>query len=173
VVDRDRNAVSLISSLFENFGCGLADPETGVVFHNRGSGFCLTSGHPNAIGRAKRPLHTIIPGMVSEGGRVVLSFGCTGGHFQPIGQARIVSAMLDRGLDVQAAIDEPRSFYRDGTLYLEPALAGLSGALTRAGHEVAPAEAAIGGAHGVTIDWETGVLSGGSDGRKDGCALAV
>jgi gamma-glutamyltranspeptidase/glutathione hydrolase len=173
VVDRDRNAVSLISSLFENFGCGLADPETGVVFHNRGSGFCLTSGHPNAIGPAKRPLHTIIPGMVSEAGRVVLSFGCTGGHFQPIGQARIVSAMLDRGLDIQAAIDEPRSFYRDGKLYLEPALAGLSGALTHAGHEVAPAESAIGGAHGVAIDWETGVLSGGSDGRKDGCALAI
>jgi gamma-glutamyltranspeptidase / glutathione hydrolase len=173
VVDRERNAVSLISSLFENFGCGLADPETGVVFHCRGAGFNLTADHPNNIGPAKRPLHTIIPGMVSESGRVVLSFGVTGGHFQPIGQARIINAILDRRLDLQAAIDEPRSFFRDGTLLLEPALAGLSEALAEAGHAVAPANDAIGGAHGVAINWTSGVLTGGSDGRKDGCALAV
>jgi gamma-glutamyltranspeptidase/glutathione hydrolase len=81
--------------------------------------------------------------------------------------------MLDRGLDIQAAIDEPRSFYRDGSLYLEPALAGLTGELTALGHRVLPAESAVGGAHGVLIDRETGVLTGGSDARKDGCALAI
>ena len=173
VVDAERNAVSMISSLFENFGSGIVDPATGVVFHCRGMGFSLTPGHPNVLAPAKRPLHTIIPGMVSRDGRAVAAFGVTGGPFQPVGQARLVSALVDRGLDIQAAIDEPRSFHRDGRLYLEPALAGLGDALSAAGHDVAPAEQAVGGAHGITIDWDSGVLTGGSDARKDGCALAV
>jgi gamma-glutamyltranspeptidase/glutathione hydrolase len=173
VVDRDRNAVSMISSLFENFGSGIVDPATGVVFHNRGTGFSLEPGHPNVLAPGKRPLHTIIPGMMSRAGRVIAAFGVTGGPFQPIGQSRIVSALLDRGLDIQAAIDEPRSFYRDGTLFLEPALICLTGDLAAAGHVTAPADQAVGGAHGITIDWNSGVLTAGSDARKDGCAMAA
>ena len=173
VVDGERNAVSLISSLFENFGSGIVDPTTGVVFHCRGMGFSLVADHPNALAPGKRPLHTIIPGMVSRDGRIVAAFGVTGGPFQPVGQARIVSALVDRGLDIQAAIDEPRSFHRDGTLHLEPDLAMLGPALAAAGHHTAPADQAIGGAHGITIDWDSGVLTGGSDARKDGCAVAA
>jgi gamma-glutamyltranspeptidase/glutathione hydrolase len=173
VVDRERNAVSMISSLFENFGSGIVDPATGVVFHCRGMGFALDPAHPNALAPSKRPLHTIIPGMLSRDGRAVAAFGVTGGPFQPIGQARIVSALVDRGIDIQAAIDEPRSFHRDGQLQLEPALAGLAGDLAAAGHDVVPADQAVGGAHGIVIDWNSGVLTGGSDARKDGCAIAV
>jgi gamma-glutamyltranspeptidase/glutathione hydrolase len=174
VVDNERNAVSLISSLFENFGCGIADPETGVVFHCRGAGFRLDEpDHPNSIGPAKRPLHTILPGMVSENGRVAMAFGVTGGPFQPIGQSRIISALLDRGLDIQAAIDEPRSFFSNGMLQLEPRLASLSAPLADLGHRVTMAESPVGGAYGITIDWTTGVLTGGADPRKDGCAVAV
>jgi gamma-glutamyltranspeptidase/glutathione hydrolase len=173
VVDRDRNAVSLISSLFENFGTGIVDPVTGVVFHCRGMGFALEPGHPNALAAGKRPLHTIIPGMLSRDGRVIAAFGVTGGPFQPIGQARIVSALVDRGLDIQAAIDEPRSFHRDGRLQLEPALMGLADVLAAAGHDVVAADQAVGGAHGIAIDWEADVLTGGSDARKDGSAMAI
>lgn len=173
VVDRDRNAVSLISSLFENFGTGIVDPNTGVVFHCRGMGFSLEPGHPNALAPDKRPLHTIIPGMVSRDGHIIAAFGVTGGPFQPIGQARIISALADRGLDIQAAIDEPRSFHRDGRLHLEPALMGLAGMLAAAGHDVVEADQAVGGAHGITIDWDADVLTGGSDARKDGSAMAI
>jgi len=173
VVDRERNAVSLISSLFENFGSGIVDPATGVVFHCRGMGFTLEAGHPNALAPDKRPLHTIIPGMLSREGRVIAAFGVTGGPYQPIGQSRIVSALVDRGLDIQAAIDEPRSFHRDGKLQLEPALIGLAEALVAAGHDVVSADQAIGGAHGITIDWQADVLTGGSDARKDGSAMAI
>lgn len=173
VVDRDRTAVSLISSLFEGFGTGLCDPETGVVFHNRGSGFSASAHHPNALAPGKRPLHTIIPGMVSREGRPLLSFGVTGGPFQPIGQAQVISGLFDYGLGIQDAIDRPRSFLLNGVLQLEPELMRHAGSLSRAGFPVEQAARALGGAHGIAIDWESGVLSGGSDPRKDGCALAL
>ncbi|MBL8584670.1 MAG: gamma-glutamyltransferase, partial [Rhizobiaceae bacterium] len=173
VVDRDRNAVSLISSLFEGFGTGLYEPQTGVVFHNRGSGFSALKSHPNALAPGKRPLHTIIPGMVSRSGRPIVSFGVTGGPFQPIGQTQIICGIVDHGLDIQDVIDRPRSFLLDGKLQLEPGLMPLAGLLGALGHEVVPAARAIGGAHGIAIDWANGSLFGGSDARKDGAALAT
>jgi gamma-glutamyltranspeptidase/glutathione hydrolase len=68
VVDRDGNAISFINSLFAEFGCGIMAPNSGVLFHSRGSSFRVVQDHPNAVGPRKRPLHTIIPGMLARTG---------------------------------------------------------------------------------------------------------
>lgn len=172
VVDRDRNAVSLINSLFHAFGSGLYAPCAGVLLHNRGAGFRVEPGHRNTIAGRKRPLHTIIPGMVRQGNRPVLTFGVMGGQYQAAGQVQLLSNMLDRGDDPQSASDRPRSFAVDGTLSLEPTVdLAVATELARRGHDVRIADEPIGGYQGIWIDAERGVLLGGSDHRKDGLAL--
>jgi gamma-glutamyltranspeptidase/glutathione hydrolase len=172
VVDRDGNACSFINSLFMGFGGGIFAAESGVMLHNRGFSFRLQRGHPNGIAPGKRPMHTILPGMLMQGGRAVMPYGVMGGHFQVMGQAWHVSNMLDYGLDVQQSLDLPRVFPFAGKVEAErgvpaEALAGLAAL----GHDVEPIDSPHGGGQAIWIDHATGTLAGGSDPRKDGMAL--
>lgn len=172
VVDRDGMAVSLIHSLFSAFGSGLASDRFGVLLHNRGAGFTLAEGHPNEAAGGKRPLHTILPAMLCQGGRVVMPFGVMGGAYQACGHARLVSNLRDFGMNIQEAIDGPRSFAWDGALQLERGYRpGVADALAALGHRITAPPAPIGGAQAIWIDHARGVLIGGSDARKDGCAI--
>jgi len=174
VVDRDLNAVSLINSLFNAFGSGIYAAKSGVLLHNRGLGLNLDPVHPNALTPGKRPMHTIIPGMVMKDGRAVLPFGVMGGHYQAAGHADFLSRVFDRGLDLQSASDAPRSFAYDGVLQLEPSYgAALGEDLAGRGHAVSWADAPLGGCQAIYIDHARGVLLGASDHRKDGMALGL
>lgn len=172
VVDRDGNAISFINSIFHSFGSTRHDPETGIILHSRGASFRLIEGHPNAIGPNKRPMHTIIPGMLRKDGETIAPFGVMGGHYQAAGQAAFLSGVIDRGMDVQEAIDAPRSFSFDGVLEVEPTFERKTlEALTDLGHVLEVADSPIGGAQAIWIDRSNGVLAAGSDPRKDGGAL--
>lgn len=172
VVDRDLNAVSFINSLFNAFGSGIYAAKSGVLLHNRGLGLNLDPSHPNALVAGKRPMHTIIPGLVMKEGRTVMPFGVMGGHYQAAGHAAFLSNVLDRGMDIQSASDAPRSFAYDGVLSLEPTYSSdLADELARRGHPVSWADAPLGGCQAIFIDHARGVLFGASDHRKDGMAL--
>ncbi|MEO1458082.1 MAG: gamma-glutamyltransferase family protein [Pseudomonadota bacterium] len=171
VVDRDRMAVSLIYSVYHSFGVCLASERFGINYNNRGAGFTLRAGHPNEFAPGKRPMHTIIPGMLRRAGKVVMPFGVMGGGYQPHGHVRLVSNILDYGMDVQAAQDLPRVFHDAGITHLErgyphEAWTGL-GAL---GHRCGPRVVPLGGSQAIWIDHERGCLVGGTDPRKDGLA---
>ncbi len=171
VVDQDRMAVSLIYSIFHSFGSGIAAPESGFLFQNRGAGFTLKSGHPNEAAPGKRPMHTIIPGMLAQSGRVTMPFGVMGGQYQAAGHARFVSNLVDFGMEAQTAIDFPRSFPEDGVLKVEKGYSDAQRAeLSDMGHTVEVQLEPIGGAQAIEITGD-GVLVGASDPRKDGCAL--
>jgi len=172
VVDRERNVISFINSVFDSFGSGLVCPKTGVLFHNRGKSFSLDPAHPNVIAPGKRPMHTIIPALACENGRPTIAFGVMGGHYQPVGHAHVLTNLVDFGLDPQAALDAPRAFAQDGELRLERGIPRATAeALARLGHKVVPAGKPLGGGQMIVIDHARGVLIGGSDPRKDGLAL--
>jgi gamma-glutamyltranspeptidase / glutathione hydrolase len=169
VVDRDRMAVSLIYSVYWGFGAGLASSKFGVNFQNRGAGFTLQEGHPNEAAGGKRPMHTIIPGML-RWGHSLMPFGVMGGAYQPTGHARLVSNLVDYGMDLQTAIDAPRSFSGPDGMEVERGYSDTVRAeLAAMGHKVIVPATPLGGAQAIVIDG--GLLVGASDPRKDGCAL--
>ena len=171
VVDRDRMAVSLIYSIYHGFGSGIASEKFGILLQSRGAGFTLAPGHPNELGGGKRPMHTIIPGMLRVGGRVAMPFGVMGGGYQPNGHARLVSNLQDFGMDLQSALDAPRSFSDSGEMKVERGYAeAVRRRLAEMGHAVVVPDTALGGAQAIRIR-DDGVLEGASDPRKDGCAL--
>lgn len=171
VVDRDRMAVSLIYSLFHGFGSGIGSEKFGILLQNRGAGFTLEEGHPNEMAPGKRPMHTIIPGMLRVDGRVTMPFGVMGGAYQSTGHARFVSNMVDFGMNAQSAIDTPRAFAEGAILKVESGYSdAVRAELVEMGHDVMLADSPIGGAQSILIR-EDGVLEGASDPRKDGCAL--
>ena len=174
VVDKDRNACSFINTVFHTFGAGLVAPQSGVLFQCRGQGFVVQPGHPNCIEPGKRPLHTIIPGMLKKNGKTIMPFGVMGGEYQAFGHMQFLTRLFDYGMDVQEAMDTPRFFpnpYNDEVEVEEPISQEMREKLKALGHNIQPAKKPIGGSQAILIDWETGFLIGGSDPRKDGCAI--
>ncbi|MGC3937804.1 gamma-glutamyltransferase family protein [Roseobacter sp. EG26] len=170
-VDRDGMSVSLIYSIFNGFGSGIASDKFGILLQNRGSGFTLEQGHPNELKGGKRPMHTIIPGMVRKNGKVIMPFGVMGGAYQPNGHARFASNLVDFGMDPQTAIDLPRAFSDAGSMKVERGYSDhVRQELSDIGHNVSIPETPIGGAQAIRIR-DDGILEGASDPRKDGCAL--
>jgi gamma-glutamyltranspeptidase/glutathione hydrolase len=178
VADGQGNAVSFINSLYYGFGSGLVVPGTGICLQNRGACFVLEPGHANVLEGGKRPYHTIIPAMALREGRLWLSFGVMGGFMQPQGHLQVVVNMVDYGLDPQAALDAPRFRVdeRGGPrVAIETAVPlKTRQALAALGHEVQPETTfapGFGGGQVIAFDPDAGVLWGGSDPRKDGCAV--
>ncbi len=172
VVDRDGNACSFINSLFQSFGSAILAQRSGVMLHNRGFGFRLERGHPNCIAPRKRPMHTIIPGMVMRDRQAIMPYGVMGGHFQPMGHSLFLTNLLEYGLDLQEAIDHPRLLPLGGKVQIERGIPPeICDRLARLGHELALVDKPHGGGQAIWIDRERGCLIGASDPRKDGMAL--
>jgi gamma-glutamyltranspeptidase len=182
VVDADGNAVSLIQSLYGAFGSAVVAGNTGVVLQNRSAYFNLNAMHPNCLQPGKIPLHTLIASIGKRDGKLWSVLGCMGADGQPQIQLQAYIGMIDYGLDVQEAIELPRFLSgrfalgedRD-TLHIEGRvpLATLD-VLAARGHKLnrwGDWNELAGHAHGITIDPDSGIRSGGSDPRSDGAAI--
>ncbi|WP_027582566.1 gamma-glutamyltransferase [Bradyrhizobium sp. Ai1a-2] len=172
VVDKDRNVCSFINSIAHSFGSAIVSNNTGILLQNRAGGFRIQPGHPNCIAPGKRPLHTIIPSLVTKNGRAIMPFGVMGGQYQPVGQTHVLTNILDYGCDVQEAIDMPRGLHYEGVYQLEDSVpAAIVEGLKKIGHKTTRVVPPLGGGQAIWIDWDKATLTGGSDPRKDGCAL--
>ncbi|MBI3080798.1 MAG: gamma-glutamyltransferase, partial [candidate division NC10 bacterium] len=167
VVDGAGNAVSLMQSIYFDFGSGIVAGDSGVLMQNRGSFFSLDPAHVNALAPRKRTFHTLIPAMLLADRRPYLVYGTMGGEGQPQTQAALVTRVVDFGYDIQAAIEAPRWLYGrtwglpTRALYLEGRFSPATAQeLTQRGHpvQVLPDwSESMGHAQGILIDTETGV----------------
>ena len=178
-VDGEGNACSLINSLYQGFGSGLVVPNTGIALQNRGSLFSLDPDHPNYLQGGKRPYQTIIPAMATREGEFWLSFGVMGGFQQPQGHLQVISNMVDFGMNSQQALDALRfsvDVEDSWNVGVEEDLpAWTINELRRRGHTIEVKSGydrtGFGGGQVIARDPETGVLTGGSEPRKDGAAV--
>lgn len=185
VADAAGNMVSLIQSNYTGFGSGYVLEPWGFGIHDRGAQFDLRPGRPNTLAPGKRPFHTIIPAFVTRDGVPWIAFGLMGGDMQPQGHVQVLVNLVDFGMNLQEAGDAARFYHQfsseptgtkmegGGVVSLEPSVPEVvRRELLRRGHKVqdAPA-AAFGGYQAVARDPATGVLSGASESRKDGCAM--
>jgi gamma-glutamyltranspeptidase/glutathione hydrolase len=183
VVDKAGNACSFINSNYMGFGTGIVPSGWGFTLQNRGHNFSLDPGHPNALAPGKRPYHTIIPAMITRDRSQSLfaSFGVMGAFMQPQGHVQVFLSLVD-GQSPQSALDLPRFCITDGTpggqLALEEGIPEKTIAdLARRGHDVRRVtgyeRALFGRGQVILRDQQTGILTGGSDPRADGCAMTL
>jgi gamma-glutamyltranspeptidase/glutathione hydrolase len=185
VADGDGNMVSMIQSNYTGFGSGYVVVDWGFGIQDRGALFSLKPDSPNRLEPGKRPFHTIIPAMLTRDGAAWVAFGVMGGDMQPQGHVQVVVNLVDFGMNLQEAGDAPRFYHTGsseptgtlmttgGTLHLESGVsADVRRELGRRGHRIQEINpGAFGGYQAVARDPATGVLSGASESRKDGCAL--
>jgi len=185
-VDERGGAVSLIESLYDNFGSGIVAEDTGILLHNRGAYFSVVPDHPIVYAGGKRPLLTLSPPMVVRDGRPELVFGTMGGDGQPQIQVQLLHHIYDRGMNVQQALDMPRwitgrfeipgrpEISEDCVIVesrMDPnVVAGLR-ARGHIVHDIGPFRNEMGHAHAIAIDRERGTLAGAGDPRADSLAL--
>ncbi len=166
--------VSLIQSNYMGFGSGILPPETGIALQNRGCCFTLESNHPNQLAPKKRPLHTIIPGFLTQGDQPIGPFGVMGGAMQPQGHLQVVVNMLDYGMNPQVALDAPRwRFMSDSTIKIESTSSShiVNGLKERRHNAIVSSSPEFFG-KGQIIARCNGALVAASEPRADGLAIA-
>jgi gamma-glutamyltranspeptidase/glutathione hydrolase len=180
--DGDGIAVSLIQSAYYAFGSGLIDPQTGVLFHNRGTGFSLGEQSPNLVAPRKRPVHTLMPVMTAERGELRHVLATMGGQGQPQILTQVLLRMLD-GASAADAVSAPRAIAgfqaygcsADSVLVESDVEAAASSALAASGLEVIevrPHTESLGQANVVHVD-SRGQVTAAADPRADGSAVVA
>jgi gamma-glutamyltranspeptidase/glutathione hydrolase len=175
-IDRLGNIVSLIQSIYDGFGSGVAPAGGGFMLHNRAALFTLEAGHPNVLAPRKRPLHTIIPGFMRRD-EVAIGFGIMGAWNQAQAHAQFVANIVDFDLDIQQALEAGRftkPTFTGADVFIEALIPDATRAvLAKLGHEITviPARTGTFGSGQAVMSDRNGVHYGASEPRHDGAAI--
>lgn len=180
--DRDGNCVSLLQTVYFDWGSGVVAGDTGILWHNRGAAFSTEAGHINALQPGKRPFHTLNPGMYFQNGRPRLLYGTQGADGQPQTLAAVLTRLIDYGMDPLTALARPRfllgktfSDSRDSLKLELDAGQAVFDELKARGHAISPipAQSPLAGHPGAIRIEDDGSLVGAHDPRSDGLALGL
>ena len=175
--------VSLIQSIYYQWGSGFVPDDMGFCLQNRGQLFSLNPNHLNKLEPHKRPFHTIIPAFMTKDGKPVFSFGVMGGSFQPQGHVQVLMNIIDFGMSPQQAGEQPRVRHSESSTPTGHKMAGSGSViferhiledaklkLVNMGHNVKAGAGVFGGYQGIWRQSSPRRYFGASDPRKDGCA---
>ncbi|VVE26972.1 gamma-glutamyltransferase [Pandoraea capi] len=181
--DAAGRAVSVLQTIYFDWGSGVMAGDTGVLWHNRGAAFRPSgSAHPNALMPGKRPFHTLNPGMYLKHGRARLLYGTQGADGQPQTLSALLTRLIDYGMTPHEALSHPRfllgrtfSDSRDNLKLESDAGESVFEALTELGHLLAPLprHSPLAGQAGVIAIADDGLATGAHDPRSDGAAMAA
>jgi len=176
-VDQWGNGVSWIQSLFQTFGSGILEPESGVVLQNRGALFSMDESHPNIVAPGKRPYHTLTPLMALRGDDLAFTLGTPGGDGQTQSLIQIINNLLLFDMTPQEAIEAPRfRSYPGFDVAIEAWIpSAVLGDLERRGHVldvISGWTATFGGAQMILVEPGLGSLTVGSDPRREAYGFA-
>ncbi|WP_395494898.1 gamma-glutamyltransferase family protein [Acetobacter sp. KSO5] len=180
-IDSNGVTVSMIQSLYFEFGSGVFLPETGLIWQNRGSSFRLADEGWNTLKPGRKPFHTLNPAMARfDDGRTMV-YGTMGGEGQPQTQAAIFTRYARYGIPLQQAVTAPRWLLgrtwgaESVSLKMESNFSEpLIQQLRQAGHDVelVPPFSSMMGHAGALVRHGNGMIEGAADPRSDGCVAA-
>ena len=176
LADGDGNAISVVQSVFHVFGSAFLDPGTGILLNNRMTGFVTDPEHRNVVAPHKKPSHTLNPVMAFRGGKVKYLLTTPGGPAQTISNVQMLTNMVDRGMELSAAIEAPRwSVDGEGNYLIDDEFPDSIGEeLNGRGFDVRRASGAsyFGSSKCLEI-LDNGVLCGAADHRREAYAVGA
>ncbi|WP_343654855.1 gamma-glutamyltransferase [Cupriavidus sp.] len=181
-VDRQGRCVSVLQTVYFDWGSGVVAGDTGILWHNRGAAFSTDPNHHNAIQPGKRPFHTLNPGMYLRNGKPRLTYGTQGADGQPQTLAAVLTRLIDYGMDPMHALSRPRfllgrtfSDTRDSLKMEADAGDDVIATLSARGHEVSviDAQSPLAGHPGAIALYDDGPCAGAHDPRSDGIAMGL
>lgn len=174
IMDKEGNMVAITKTINYFFGSGVLVPGTGIVMNDEMDDFDAAPGRSNSIAPGKRPLSSMTPTLVLKDGKPFMSVGSPGATRIIPTVAQIISNVIDHGMNIQEATNQPR-MYDKGTLMLEGGIdAKVVEELKAMGHKVEvkkELDSYFGGVQGIVLESD-GQLHGGGDPRRDGKAAA-
>ena len=179
VVDADRNAVALTTTLEQSYGSKITVPGAGFLLNNEMGDFNAAPGlttaagligtPPNLAEPGKRMLSSMTPTIVAKDGRLFMVTGSPGGRTIINTVLHTILNVVDFGMNVQEAVDAPRFHHQwlpDELRYERRGLSPDTLALIEARGHTLVARTSQGAAHAIVLDPETDVLEGAADPRR-------
>lgn len=183
VIDAEGNAVSLTYTLNGGYGSGVTVPGLGFLLNNEMDDFAAKPGSPNLFGLVqgeanaivphKRPLSSMTPTIVTRDGKLYMVVGAPGGGRIINGVTEVILNVLDFGMDIQQAVDQPRLHHqwKPDKISLERGFSPDTVAILRQmGHEVDSDGGGVASVEALLVDagWIQGAQNGRSNGKAAG-----
>lgn len=175
VADRFGNVVSYTTTIEQVFGTGIMVPEYGFMLNNELTDFDAVPGGANEVQPFKRPLSSMTPTIVFDGGKPVLTVGSPGGPTIITSVLQTILHAIEYDMELKAAVEEPRIYTNNlnSYRYESGVPADVLTQLNSMGHSFGASPTVIGNVQSIQIDHETGEFMGVADSSRNGAAIGV